>query len=84
MTDRKPQRRLPREQVANLEKALAALRKPPEGQRFERGKDHLRTIVGQRVELNLLGADGAQTSVFDFSRNRDQLCPATTSLLSTP
>jgi hypothetical protein len=38
-------------------------------------RKHLRTTVGQRVELNSIGADGAQTSVFDFSRNRDQPCP---------
>jgi hypothetical protein len=49
MTDRKPQPGLPREQVDNLEKALAALRKPPDGQRFERGK----TICGQLLANGL-------------------------------
>lgn len=41
MTDLKRQPGLPREPVDPLEEAMAALRKLPEGQRWEHGKEHL-------------------------------------------
>jgi len=45
MSDLKRQPPLPREPVDPLGEALAALRKLPEGKRYARGKDHLRTII---------------------------------------